>query len=371
MDNNQELATLKKGGKITGKGLSKLGKGIGKLAWFVLKKILIWVGPVIVPILLAFIGLFAVVATIVGSKSNSDVPSLSDNVEKLRPSVQRYAEQYKIPDYTDLALCIIQQYSNGEGIDVMNSSYSYYLTNSIFNITQAETSIDRGVETLSKIIEIVKPESNIDYEKLAVCVQMYEYKSNYKPSYIDFINKDYEGKYTTENSKIFWENNGSAETIDYEFGEKVILIYYSKMQQSGEYIYPMPNNKTISSNFGYRVDPITGEQGEFHKGTDFPAPVATEVLAVANGEVISVLASHQSGGYGEAVKIKHPNGLITHYAHNSQVSVRVGQLVNQGDVIALSGNTGNSTGPHLHLEFILNEQFVDAMDYIGKEEKVK
>lgn len=365
MDNNQELDTLKKGSKAA-KGLGKLGKGMGNLTWFILKKLIIWVGPVILPILLCFIGILAVVATIVGSNSNSNIPSLSDSIEKLRPNVQSYAEQYNIADYVDLALCIIQQYSNGEGIDVMNSSYSSYLTpNASFNITQVDTSIDRGVKTLSKIIEIVKPKSNIDYEKLALCVQMYEYKSNYTPSYYDYI-KDYDYKYTIANSKIFWEKNNSPETVKYDFAEKVILIYYSKIQQTGEYIYPMPNNKTISSHFGYRVDPITGQQGEFHKGTDFPAPEGTEIVAVASGEVVSVLKTNQSGGYGNAVKIKHANGLITHYAHNNSIQATVGQIVNQGDVIALSGNTGNSTGPHLHLEFILDGKLVDAMDYIGK-----
>lgn len=71
-----------------------------------------------------------------------------------------------------------------------------------------------------------------------------------------------------------------------------------------------------------------------------------------------------NGNYGYQVKIKHSNGVITTYAHNSKLLVKKGQNVVQGQIIARSGSTGNSTGPHLHIEFIINGQFVNPQNYI-------
>jgi murein DD-endopeptidase MepM/ murein hydrolase activator NlpD len=85
-----------------------------------------------------------------------------------------------------------------------------------------------------------------------------------------------------------------------------------------------------------------------HKGIDIAAPIGTPIVAAADGKVIS--AGWNSGGYGNLVKIKHFDGSITLYAHNSKILVRRGQWVKQGQQIAKMGSTGFSTGPHLHFE---------------------
>ena len=101
-----------------------------------------------------------------------------------------------------------------------------------------------------------------------------------------------------------------------------------------------------SSNYGYRVDPITG-RSTFHTGVDLIAPPGTPVVAAAGGVVSTVAYVAE---YGNIVDVDHDNGLTTRYAHLSKSVVRVGDVVMKGQKIALVGNTGRTTGPHLHFE---------------------
>jgi murein DD-endopeptidase MepM/ murein hydrolase activator NlpD len=105
--------------------------------------------------------------------------------------------------------------------------------------------------------------------------------------------------------------------------------------------YIWPAKGVLTSGYGWRW-------GRMHKGIDIGAPIGTPIFASASGEVIS--AGWNSGGYGNLVKVKHANGSITFYAHNSKILVRTGEIVEQGQQIAALGNTGRSTGPHLHFE---------------------
>ena len=106
----------------------------------------------------------------------------------------------------------------------------------------------------------------------------------------------------------------------------------------------------FSSNFGYRVDPFTGERS-FHEGIDFPAEVGTAIVAAASGKVIYAGYHPQ---YGKIIEVDHGNGLLSRYAHASQIFVTEGDLVVRGQRLASVGSTGRSTGPHLHFEVRLN-----------------
>ena len=105
-----------------------------------------------------------------------------------------------------------------------------------------------------------------------------------------------------------------------------------------------------SSNFGWRLDPFTGEQS-FHEGIDFPADVGTTIDAAASGKVIF---ADVHPAYGKMIEIDHGNGLVTRYAHCSALLVAEGDFVMRGQLIAKVGTTGRSTGPHLHFEVRLN-----------------
>jgi murein DD-endopeptidase MepM/ murein hydrolase activator NlpD len=106
----------------------------------------------------------------------------------------------------------------------------------------------------------------------------------------------------------------------------------------------------FSSNFGYRIDPFSGMQS-FHEGIDFPAEAGTPVVAAASGKVVE---SGYQPHYGKIVAIDHGNGLVSRYAHASEVHVNEGDLVVRGQRVASVGSTGRSTGPHLHFEVRLN-----------------
>ncbi|HEX3096752.1 MAG TPA: M23 family metallopeptidase [Usitatibacter sp.] len=101
-----------------------------------------------------------------------------------------------------------------------------------------------------------------------------------------------------------------------------------------------------SSNYGYRLDPITGHS-EFHTGVDIVAGIGTKVMAAAGG-VVSYSGTMPE--YGNVVDVDHDNGLTSRYAHLSKRLVKVGDVVMKGQLIALVGNTGRTTGPHLHFE---------------------
>ena len=146
---------------------------------------------------------------------------------------------------------------------------------------------------------------------------------------------------------MFYPENGVSPTVS------------KKSSGGGMWRYPMPNNKKVSSPFNpHRWHPIRGIYRP-HYGTDFTAPIGTKVYAPANGTVLKT--SYQRGGAGYYIIIKHAGGYSTVYMHLSKALVRTGQKVSQGQVIALSGNTGGSTGPHLHYEVRINGRAVDAM----------
>lgn len=111
-----------------------------------------------------------------------------------------------------------------------------------------------------------------------------------------------------------------------------------------------PVEGPVGSGFGFREDPFTGRTA-LHTGLDFPADIGTTIRAAAGGVVVG---AEPDAAYGLAVQIDHGNGLVTRYAHTSKVFVQVGDLVKRGQVIAEVGNSGRSTGPHLHFEVLLD-----------------
>ena len=122
------------------------------------------------------------------------------------------------------------------------------------------------------------------------------------------------------------------------------------------YMYPV-TNWNLTSNFGYRW-------GRLHAGADVGVPIGTTVRASRAGQVIT---AGWVGGYGNCVIIDHGDGVTTRYGHLSEVTVSVGQYVDQGQQVALSGNTGRSTGPHLHFEIRINGEPVDPLPYLAGE----
>ena len=165
--------------------------------------------------------------------------------------------------------------------------------------------------------------------------------------------------YGTNVDAIRRANNLSGDRIF--AGDKLIITDYQRSPVSlgrGSLIWPV--NGRITSNFGWRAHPIKKTR-LFHNGLDIAVPSGTRVKAAAGGKVVH---SGWMNGFGYTVIIDHGRGIETLYAHNSKVSVAKGSMVNKGQVVALSGNTGLSTGPHLHFGVLQNEKPLNPKNYL-------
>ncbi|PTV99290.1 murein DD-endopeptidase MepM/ murein hydrolase activator NlpD [Halanaerobium saccharolyticum] len=165
--------------------------------------------------------------------------------------------------------------------------------------------------------------------------------------------------YGTDIDTIRQNNNLNGDRIF--AGDELIITDYERGPFSlsrNSLIWPVSGR--ITSNFGWRTHPIKKTR-LFHNGLDIAVPSGTRVKAAAGGKVVH---SGWMNGFGYTVIIDHGRGIETLYAHNSKVSVAKGSMVNKGQVVALSGNTGLSTGPHLHFGVLQNEKPLNPKNYL-------
>ena len=140
--------------------------------------------------------------------------------------------------------------------------------------------------------------------------------------------------------------------------DDVLPHYASYMSYPGR--DPAPGARS-GSPYGNRVDPFT-RHASFHPGIDLVAPTGTAIVATAGGRVIQ---SGPHGGYGNAIDIRHSDGIVTRYGHTSKIFVRVGDVVMPGQKIGEVGSTGRSTGPHLHFEVIVDGAQINPKPYLA------
>jgi hypothetical protein len=134
----------------------------------------------------------------------------------------------------------------------------------------------------------------------------------------------------------------------------------SAQSHAADYAYA-PVAGSLTSPFGWRTDPFNGNS-RFHGGIDIAAPEGSPVYTPDAGTVVF---SGSYGGYGNVVVIQHPGSLYTVYGHNSYLMATYGQKVKAGQMIALVGSTGRSTGPHLHFEVRQGNAYVNPLDYLN------
>ena len=142
--------------------------------------------------------------------------------------------------------------------------------------------------------------------------------------------------------KVLQRINGIVSPRSLQIGTEIRIPY----DGTSEFSDPLRIPLVLTSKYGYRPHPVTGRY-QFHAGIDLRAAVGTRVYASKGGRIIF---AGRKGGYGKLVVIEHEDNFTTWYGHLSRIRVKNGQIVNQGKVIGLSGNTGISTGPHLHFE---------------------
>jgi len=170
--------------------------------------------------------------------------------------------------------------------------------------------------------------------------------------YTNMLDNEFASKISERNSL------GLSHLIIDDLSRRGLLKEYEKNAQSSSFLFPVKGE--VSSAFGMRDDPIDGEK-KFHYGMDIAAPYKSEIVAAESGRIAY---SGGKGNFGNMVVIDHGNGYNTLYAHNSKNLVKVGEEVRKGEPIALVGDSGRSTGPHLHFEVRRNGQSLNPTSYL-------
>jgi murein DD-endopeptidase MepM/ murein hydrolase activator NlpD len=233
-------------------------------------------------------------------------------------------------------------------------NYDSNMLNDLIDIKTSVAEKEEALQSDLKEIEDIESEVNDDMDAVQVMLEGKETQlSNYANSIDEYqqLVAQYQDEIDERDAKIaaieaeIREKEATAEAA----GETV-AVYYT----GGTFQWPVSSGGTITSTFGARW-------GTTHQGLDIACPIGTPILA---GESGTVIASYLSSSAGEYIVIDHGGGVCTEYMHNSQRLVSVGDTVTRGQVIAYSGNTGFSTGPHCHFGVRINGTRVDPQPYL-------
>lgn len=282
------------------------------------------------------------------------VESLSQDIEELSVKLDEYIENY----------ADIVRYSFIEGdasvfeIIFESDSFSDFLTRLDFsaNLLEYSRSLMDTIENSKEKLVTSQQEYNNAIETLTLLKQDQE---NLRAEQADKLTRldQLQAEYAEKEQDHVDTIKSMAEElkdIDDEIEDLIALIQDKEYKASGNWARPLPSIwKRVSSPFGWRT--LYGKP-DYHYGIDFPCDTGTEVYAVEDGTVVM---SEYRGGYGWLIVIYHGGGIQTYYAHNSKLLVKVNDTVVKGQLISYSGNTGKSTGPHLHFGVKVNGVFVD------------
>jgi len=235
-------------------------------------------------------------------------------------------------------------------IGVATVGYTKYLENVVLELDNKKSEIEARYTTLNK-------------EHIALLSKVEKLKTNSQELEIQISSLGEELENTKNILGISDEGFKLDDTIDYSklsIAEKEVIMSF------------VPNGKPMSgrrysSGFGWRVHPIY-KRKIFHRGLDISAPIGTKVRATANG-IVETIRYNDGSGYGNLIVIKHNYGFKSAYAHLNSMSVKVGDYVTKGQIIARSGNSGRSTGPHLHYEVRYLDKILNPKIFITWNEK--
>lgn len=302
-----------------------------------------------------------------GDEASSAYTPVSKEVEAYTPVIKKYASEYGISEYTELIKAVMMQESAGKGKDPMQSSECVYNTRypkTQNGITEPDYSIYCGIRYLKDNLEAAKVSSPVDMDRISLAVQGYNFGSGYIPWALKHYG-GYSHAGAVQFSKEQAEKTGMSSYGDIDYVPHVLRYYpygnytYDVIDTGpGKFGLPIQGMTKghISSHFGPRPSPGAGIGSSDHQGLDIAFPTGTKVLACESG---TISLAGENGGYGKCIIINHSNNLQTIYAHLNTINVKKGQKVVRGQVIGEVGNTGNSTGPHLHLGIKVNGRFVN------------
>ena len=287
---------------------------------------------------------------------------ISDIQAKLEVAEKNYENQKQT---MEKRLVAIYEAGDTRYIDVLlkSSNISEFLSNYylITEITSMDQNLLDEVETQKKEIELSKQKLKKNQESLATALQTQTQTSTVLQN-TKTLRQNYIARLSDE------EKAKQAQideiTAQYEAVNNQILEL-AKQGLDTAYIggvlaWPVPGYTKITSNYGMRVHPITG-QYKLHTGVDISAPIGANFVAANDGIVTK---AEYNTAYGNMVIIDHGGGISTLYAHGSEILVTVGQTVKRNEAILKVGSTGYSTGPHAHFEVRINGVVTNPIEYI-------
>lgn len=297
---------------------------------------------------------------------DTQVKSLQEEIANIQSQLDVAEKNYeKQKDIMENRLVAIYEAGDTKYLDVLlnSSNISEFLSNYylITEIASVDKDLLDEVEAEKKEIELAKQKLEKNQESLAVALQ-----TQTKTATVLQNTKALRGNYI---SRLSDEEKAKQEQIDemteqYEAVNNQILELAVQGLDSvyigGELAWPVPGYTKITSNYGMRVHPITG-QYKLHTGVDISAPIGANFVAANDGIVTK---AEYNTAYGNMVIIDHGGGISTLYAHGSEILVTVGQTVKKNDAILKVGSTGYSTGPHAHFEVRINGVVTDPLPYI-------
>jgi len=257
---------------------------------------------------------------------------------------------WTIQDYQDIKATSLRMARLQEENQKRKNQFMY-LAQRIDQVTEKVRELRELDRKLKVMVNLETSEDNTEYEGLGGSdVKLLDPKHAMAKTHKDLVRLMHRSLDRLDREVSLGEHD-KAELHKFLESQKVLLASTPSI---------WPTKGWMSSRFGYRTSPFTGKK-EFHKGIDICARINAPIVAPADGIVSHVGWNH---GYGKVLSIKHGYGVITKYAHLKKVLVKKGQYLKRGETVALVGNTGRSTGPHLHYEVHLNGVPVDPLRYI-------
>ena len=300
------------------------------------------------------------------NKLNEQVQALKDEISSVETELAEVTEKYEAQKEI-FEKRVVALYETGEVsyLDILlNSSSVYEFVSSYYvisEIAEADNDLLTSIGDKKDEIELKKRTLDKEKENLAALVETQQRTSKILQN-TKIIREKYVSKLSEE--KKAKQAQIDEMTAQYKAINTQILELLNQGIDTeyigGELAWPVPGYTRITSKYGMRVHPITG-QYKLHTGVDISAPMGANFIAANDGIVVK---AEYNTAYGRMVVIDHGGGISTLYAHGSEILVQVGQTVKRGDSILKVGSSGYSTGPHAHFEVRINGTVTDPMPYI-------
>ena len=290
------------------------------------------------------------------------------NKSELQKKINEYMEKgngeenlafVQVNEMPEYKMCLLKRgiVTNDEEIfeKVKEEGINYYQYYAVLENGEEKLYVS-NFEVADQIISKLKEKDSGNIDSIAIS-EVYDTKTQEFTSEDSAISSLYIAK-TEQEPEEYIANNTEDNIISTKVNTNVSTsrnMSYQKVSLGVNLIRPISG--TISSRFGSKSSVRSGT----HTGLDIAAPKGTPISAAASGTVVF---SGEKGAYGKMIAISHANGIQTYYGHCSKLYVKVGEKVKQGDVIAAVGSTGNSTGPHLHLEIRINGIAYNPQNYL-------